>query len=261
MMQILAEGFIDSHCHLADTRMDQNRDDVIQQAIQKNIRTFIQAGVGPEDWQKQLELKKKFPENMIPCFGLHPYFVSDHSEEQCEQAFTQLKSALHQSLGLGECGLDFREIIVKGQNAKQIQFFKKQLELADQTHKVPVLHIVRAHDEAFKILKNYQLQRGFMVHAFSSKKSNATKYLDKGAYLSIGPSALIENNHALHESISYIPMDRLLIESDSPDPKPEPWTILDIAAKIATLKKLSAEQVLETARENLLQLFDQELKT
>lgn len=260
MQHTLASGFVDSHCHLADPRMDNSHEEVILHSIQKNVGTFVQAGVGPEDWQKQIRLQNKFPENIIPCFGLHPYFVSDHSEEECEQALQQLKSLLDQSLGLGECGLDFREIIVKGQNAKQIQFFKKQLELADKTKKVPVLHVVRAHDEAFKILKNYKLERGFMVHAFSSKKSNASKYLEKGAYLSIGASALIENNHALHESIAFIPMDRLLIESDSPDPKPEPWTIFDVAARIAALKNLSASYVLEKARENLLQLFDQELK-
>lgn len=257
----LAPGFIDSHCHLADARMDDNRNQVIQSAIQKNVATFIQAGVGPEDWQKQKELAKKFPENIIPCFGLHPYFVSDHSEEVCEDALKKLQSQLDHSLGIGECGLDFRDAIVRGENTKQIKFFKKQLDLADTAKKIPVLHIVRAHDEAFKILKNYKLERGFIVHAFSSKKSNATKYLAKGAYLSIGASALIHNNHALHEAIADMPMDRLLIESDSPDPKPEPWTIFEVAAKIAELKNSSAEDVLLRARENILKLFNQELKT
>lgn len=261
MLHKLAPGFIDSHCHLADPRMDSNRNIVIQSAVQKNIGTFVQAGVGPEDWSKQRELKNKFPQNIIPCFGLHPYFVSDSTEEECEQAFRQLETQLDQSLGIGECGLDFRDAIVKGQNAKQIQFFKKQLELADKTKKIPVLHVVRAHDEAFKILKNYKLERGFMVHAFSSKQSNATKYLDKGAYLSIGTSALIENNYALHEAITEIPIDRLLIESDSPDPKPEPWTIFAVAAKIAALKNMGTEKILQQARANILNLFNQELRT
>jgi len=260
MNHTLASGFIDSHCHLADERMNNNREEVIRSSIQKNIGTFVQAGVGPEDWQKQLKMAEEFPQNIVPCFGLHPYFVSDHTEEECDKALQQLELQLNQSLGIGECGLDFREAIVKGGNAKQIQFFKKQLELADKTKKIPVLHVVRAHDEAFKVLKNYKLERGFMVHAFSSKKSNATKYLEKGAYLSIGTSALIENNYALHEAIVEIPMGRLLIESDSPDPKPEPWTIFDVAAKIASLKSLKAEEVLKKARANILNLFNQELK-
>lgn len=260
MNHVLAAGFIDSHCHLADSRMDNNRENVIREAMQKNIGTLVQAGVGPEDWQKQVTLVQAFPQNIVPCFGLHPYFVSDHTETQCDEALQQLENQLELSLGIGECGLDFREAIVKGGNAKQIHFFKKQLELADKTKKIPILHIVRSHDEVFKVLKNYKLERGFMVHAFSSKKSNATKYLDKGAYLSIGTSALIENNYALYEAIVDIPIERLLIESDSPDPKPEPWTIFTVAAKIATLKNLSAEDVLQRARKNLLTLFNQELR-
>ena len=91
-------------------------------------------GVNPSEWLRQIELKREFPENFGTCFGLHPYFVSDHSVEDCEAALDQLALVLPQAMALGETGLDFRPHIMKDSQILQIEMFESQIELAKAFH-------------------------------------------------------------------------------------------------------------------------------
>ena len=100
---------------------------------------------------RQIELKREFPENFGTCFGLHPYFVSDHSVEDCEAALDQLALVLPQAMALGETGLDFRPHIMKDSQILQIEMFESQIELAKAFQKPLVLHIVQAHEKAQQI--------------------------------------------------------------------------------------------------------------
>lgn len=76
----------DVHCHLADPRIFQNLDEIVARSIEKGVTGFLQGGVGPDDWKRQKELKNRFPEQIIPCFGLHPYWVSAHTHGECMEA-------------------------------------------------------------------------------------------------------------------------------------------------------------------------------
>ena len=258
-------GQVDCHCHLSDPRI-LDLEEVIKRSQEKGVSHFLLAGVGPEDWERQEKLAQQFPSMILPCFGLHPYWVSDHSEEECEEALSILETKLSKSLGLGELGLDFREKIVKGKNKQQIACFEKQLGLSKKYNKAPVLHIVRAHDEAVKTLSKHHLREG-IVHAFNSTEKTAKKYLDLGYTLSIGCALLHSNNHALQEAVEAIPLEKLLIESDSPDQPPpqfheknnESWTILLVAKRIAELKAVETKTVLSLVKQNLARIFFKEV--
>lgn len=282
----IADGAIDCHAHLADPRIhacDKSSDATNTHRIREceistatvakwleenrhhGIAAVMQGGVDPEDWQRQLDLALRFPNQILPCFGLHPYFVAQNETAKCEQALALLESLLPKSWALGELGLDFRSQF--GRREHQVDFFMRQLHLARDHQKVAVFHFVRAHAEAIRILKTQPLHRGGIVHSFNSDKKTATSYLDLGFMLSIGGPALYPGNAQLLDSIAMIPIERLLLESDSPDqPPPEmahhlnrPMSIILVAKKIGEVKKLSTKDILLETRRNFERLFEVEI--
>ncbi len=250
----------DSHCHLADPKIFSDVDAIVSRSIEKGVKKFLQGGVGPEDWKRQQELKRKFPDNISVCYGLHPYWISSHSHGESAEALLDLESILDQTDFMGELGLDFREKIVGNKAEQQIFYFEKQLDMAIRFGKTVVFHFVRCHSESVEILKKYRLPRGGFVHAFNSDYEIAKKYLDLDLLLSVGGPLLRENNRSLHEAVKKIPLDYLLLESDSPDQGPpsrgdkhnEPWTILEVAAKIAELRGISVDEVENAIKRNSL---------
>src|SRR3989344_3912149 len=107
----LLKGAVDCHCHLSDPRISADIEAMLVRAREAGVANFALAGVGPEDWQAQERFAQAHP-GVLSCFGLHPYFVAANSQENCETALRELAACLDRSLGLGECGLDFRAEIL-----------------------------------------------------------------------------------------------------------------------------------------------------
>lgn len=258
------DGWIDSHCHLADPRI-ADLTEVLAQARAAGVTGFVMAGVDPEDWERQLALARKHPE-CLPVLGLHPYFVADHTLEDCETALDLLARRLQEAPGfIGEMGLDYRSHLVKDSEARQIEIFHAQLELAEFHQKPVVLHIVRAHKETRRLFEHFGAPAcGGMVHAFSGSASDAEFYLAQGLHLSIGGGLLKPDNERMDQVVRLTPLERLLVESDSPDQAPpgyppgenRPDSILKVAERIAELKGVTRETVLATSRANLLALLE-----
>ncbi len=256
--------WIDAHCHLADKRLESQIKEVISDAESLGIHFFMQGGVGPEDWQRQMALSKLYPGKIGLCFGLHPYWVADHEEDLCEIALDQLASILFQALGIGELGLDFRPNIMKESRERQIGVFEQQLELAEATQKPMVLHLVRAHEEAIRIMDVWGLpaSKG-LVHSFNGNWGKANDFMKRGLYLSIGGPVVWDQNKKLHQVIKDMPMEFLLLESDSPDQPPprfkqslnQPASLWDVAGKIGELRGIPTTEVLEIATKNFKRLF------
>lgn len=261
----MAKGWIDSHNHLSDPRLDQRREEMIAQAESHGIQYFLQGGIGPEDWERQKVLKQKH-ENVLMCFGLHPYWVADHTEIDCEMALDLLarEIASPQVHALGELGLDFRPHIMKESKARQIEFFELQLELAEIAKKPIVLHLVRAFDDVQKIFDVRGVpSRSGLVHSFNGSVKEAQFYLSQGLYLSVGGPVVFADNQKLHQAVASIPMEFLLLETDSPDQPPpelkgqynEPLSLLSVAEQIGKIKKIEAREVLDRSSANLRKLL------
>ncbi|MBS1969583.1 MAG: TatD family hydrolase [Bdellovibrionales bacterium] len=256
--------WIDAHCHLADPRLENSLDEVIREAESLGIKFFMQGGVGPEDWQRQRDLAKKYPNKLGLCFGLHPYWVAAHDEELCEIALDQLAPILPEALGIGELGLDFRPHIMKDSKVRQISVFEQQLELAEATQKPMVLHLVQAHEESLKIMDVWGIpaSKG-LVHSFNGSWGKAQDFLKRGLCLSIGGPVVWAQNEKLHEVIKQMPLEFLLLESDSPDQPPprfkqslnQPASLWDVAGKIAEIREMPSTEVLEIATQNFKRVF------
>jgi TatD DNase family protein len=264
--------WIDAHCHLADPRLDPEREEVIRRARQAGITRFIQGGVGPDDWQRQLDIgdRHRKEAEIHPVFGLHPVWVAMHTDEECQSAFEELRGRASQMRALGELGLDHRtrvdgrELPV-GHAERQARWFRRQLELRECSSLPRVLHIVRAHGESLRILREGPSSpAGGIVHAFNGDWSVAKQYLDLGFSLSFGGRLAQPGTfEKLRRTVINTPPERLVFESDCPDQSPpgfegrlnEPVSILEVAQAAARHRGEPAELLLERSRENLERIF------
>lgn len=258
--------YVDAHSHWTDLRLslnDENLIHLLKNCADKQIDFFLQGGVDPEEWPRQILLKNKFPNNFGICLGLHPYYVSAHSAEECEAALDQLAKLLPQAMALGETGLDFRPHIIKDTMSLQIEMFENQIEMAKAFQKPLVLHIVQAHEKAIQVFDWWGApeKKGF-VHAYNGSYEVAKKYIDRGFLISVGGAVTFDKNRKLQDCIRKINMEYLLIESDSPDQAPLGWeglnnstSIYQVAEKIALIKNTNVLDVLEAAASNFKRFF------
>jgi TatD DNase family protein len=254
----------DVHCHLSDLRWGEDLENVLAEAANREIRGFGLAGYDPADWQRQLELITKYPQySFVPVFGLHPMWVSHASEVELESGLDQLAREAKLARAIGEVGLDARKEYVGGW-MNQMEAFRSQLEIAGWLKKPVVLHVVRSHSEALQVLALHRelLVSGF-VHAFNSDTATAQRYLDLNLAISIGSA--ITHSHAsdLRKVVRGLPMDQLLLETDSPDQKIKNWpshlhrpvALWNIAEIVAELKGLSVDEVLRHSAKNFCRIM------
>jgi TatD DNase family protein len=262
---MISSLYIDAHCHLADPKFSLDLEAVLDRSEKAGVGEWIQGGVGPEDWEAQKKISRLKKGLIHLAFGLHPWWVASQSEGNVISALKQLENELGKARCLGELGLDFLpQFKSKAQVQKEV--FRAQLILNEKFKKPLILHIVQAHSEAIHTLKEFRHQRG-LVHAFSEGKEVLRQYLDLGFLISVGGAVTRKGYQKLKESLSFIPPERLVIETDAPDQTPEvagfskgirnePCTLVPIAEAISQIRKdLSPEALLDSSSRNLRALL------
>lgn len=259
-------GWIDGHCHLADPRWaDENVEieDVIRSAQASGIDAFIQGGVSPEDWAKQLELQSRFTGKIHCTFGLHPWWVAGHSRAECETAFEKLVR-MEGSVGVGELGLDLSDRAPAKNLEHQLEWMERQLDFSVSRKLPVVLHIVRAHEQALQLLEKRRPSFGGLVHSFSAGPEEAKRYFDLGLTLSVSGVIARAGYQNLKKAVTTLPLEAWVFESDAPDqPSPRfagghnrPQAILEVAREIARIRgDFSAEELLDSSRDRLKKIF------
>lgn len=257
-------SWVDAHSHLTDPRWDGEQDRILTEAQDRGLGFFLQGGVGPEDWVRQQDLKARYPQSIGLCFGLHPYWVAEHDEDLCEIALDSLAGILPKAMALGETGLDFRPHIMKDSRERQIDLFQQQLELANAADLPVVLHLVQAHDEALRIFDMWGVpRRGGMVHSFNASWPKAQDLLRRGLMLSVGGPVARPDNTKLQQAVREIPLEFLLIETDSPDQPPArfkgqknpPASLWDVAEAIGRLRQMTPVEILDITTANFHRFF------
>ena len=207
-------SWIDAHSHLCDPRLELVQDQWIESGVNSGGLYFQQAGTDPDDWQRQLSLKKRYPKYIGTSFGLHPYWIADHHVDECEIALNQLARSCGDADAIGECGLDFRPHIMKESQVRQIDFLQAQIELALVVNKPLIFHFVQAHEKSLQMLDWYWHQSvPAMVHAFNGSEAKMRDYVQRGVYVSIGGAVCREDNQKLHQAVKSLPNEYLLIET------------------------------------------------
>lgn len=251
--------YADAHCHWTSPKVMSDLDSELKRCLEQGISLFGLGGLDPMEWEIQKELKAKYPLNFLTSFGLHPYFVSGHSDEECETALDLLSQLIHNCDSVGELGLDFRSSVTldnEDHQIRQIDFFVNQLELAQAFSKPVVLHIVRAHEKALEILDLFGTDslKG-IVHAYSGSFETAERYIKKGLLISIGGAVTFSKNKKVRQAVYKIPLEHLVIESDAPDQAPSSLSVINVAKEIGLIKNIPFEQVLESTARQFKKLY------
>jgi TatD DNase family protein len=256
---------VDSHCHFdrADSAhvaaaLERARAAGLVHAV---IVSLLQR---PGDWGIGLEVAAAHPDFLTPTLGIHPHEAEQATEADLEHLErTCARPEIH---AVGEAGLDYyydhspRDI--------QARVFRRQCALAKRLGKPLVVHVREstrgqdAHLDCEAILKEEGVRQG-VIHCFTGDTDAARRYLDLGFLLSLSGVVTYKKTEALQDAVRFAPLDRLMVETDSPylapvpyrGKKNEPSYVVETARKVAELKGVSLEQVAEVTTANAAALF------
>ena len=249
---------IDTHAHLEMSDFDEDRDDVIERAIESSVHAIIAVGISLEDSEAALALAQQY-DAVYATVGVHP-----HDAQGIDDAtYDGLRRlAQHEKVvAYGEIGLDFYRD--RSPRDIQIRRFEEQLNLAAELDLPVVIHSRDAHRETYEMLRRQRGRLRGVLHCFSGDYTMATRYIDLGYYLSIPGTITFPKAEALVEVVQKVPLDSLLIETDSPylTPVPnrgkrnEPANVAYVAQKISEIRGLTLEAVGRATTDNAVDLF------
>lgn len=278
---------IDTHAHLTFPEYDKDREDVIKRAKEAGLINIINigSGLGVEDNKASLELSKKHPE-IYSTVGFHPHNATEILSPRpppfpCGEKwrakgggdpFEVIKELAGDPkvVAVGEIGLDYHYIANdKGSYEKkkkdQVECFARLIQIANEARLPLIVHDRDAHDDTlFTLRNNHATNWGGVMHCFSGSTVLAKRVLDLGYYISItGAVTFKKKAEELQDVVKYVPIERLLIETDAPYIAPEPYRgkrnepayVIEVAKKIAELKGLSLEDVGRITTLNAKRLF------
>lgn len=248
---------IDTHCHLDFPEFDKDRDEVIKRAKEKGIRYFINISSDYISNFRSLELSNTYHEIYV-SLGIHPHYAKDVDET----VFGRIKELAKENknvVSIGETGFDFYKNI----SPKEIQLkvFNRFLELAEELNLPVIIHNRNADREILELIKKFPLKGVF--HCFSGSKIFLKEVLDLGFYVSFTCNITYPNTQNLCEIVKETPIERILLETDSPFLPPqekrglrnEPVNLTYLVDKLAELKGLSREDIIRITGLNACQLF------
>jgi len=214
----------DAHLHLQDSRLDPIRSDLPNWFLENRVDRIVVNGTRAADWFMVEQLAEQLPQ-VIPSFGLHPWWI----EERPEDWFNKLESSLESSPSvIGEIGLDkwFKKENIKD----QVSVFLEQWHLANE-RKLPVtIHCLKAWGTLLDLIRKHPHQGpGFLLHSYSGPLEMVDQWVELGARFSISGHFAHPRKASRREVFQRIPLNRILIETDAPDmPPPEEWTEFSI---------------------------------
>ncbi|MCL9774314.1 TatD family hydrolase [Vibrio methylphosphonaticus] len=252
--------FVDSHCHLDKLNLDDHPtgiEAIINQAKAANVKKLLSVGVTLEAFPGMMALIEPYPEVMASC-GVHPLDVeSAFSLETFKEYVAHPKV-----VAVGETGLDYH--YQPETAALQKERFEQQVSVAVDVNKPLIIHTRDAREDTLSILRNGGAERcGGVIHCFTEDLPFAEAAMELGFYISISGIVTFRQAKELKEVVKQLPLDRLLIETDSPYLAPvphrgkqnQPAYVVEVAAYIAQLRGISLSEVAEKTSENYQSLF------
>ena len=250
---------IDSHAHLDMNDFEKDRGHVLERAVQAGIVHIISIGIDLNSTTDALGLARKYA-YVSATAGVHPHNADDCTESDLDK-LAKMASA-PEIVAWGEIGLDF----FRRYSAPEAQshVFKRQLGIAEDLNLPVIIHDREAHKEVYSILKEMgKGERKGVIHCFSGDRDLAEAFMELGYFISIPGTVTYKKASHIKNVASSIPLDRILVETDSPFLAPvpkrgkrnEPFNVTFTAKEIARLRNISLEEVARQTTENAKTLF------
>ena len=249
-------NYIDAHCHLGSRQYDNDRTDVIERMLDQGVRNVIMICCSRHDLQASLPLRDRYPGFKLAC-SIHPQDLEDDSSEERLQKLNEIIADCLPDM-IGETGLDYYSH--PHTREQQKHFFIAQLEMARRYHLPVNIHSRKASADTLVILKEHPCEG--IIHSYSGSVEMARLYIKEGYYISFGASVLFPGAKKPRQVIADIPLERLLIETDSPYQSPvlghrhEPEDVIRIYEAISQIRNIRMEQLAEAVLANFNRLFD-----
>lgn len=248
----------DTHAHYDDDSFNEDRDSLLNKMSDNNVGKIVSVSADMKDIENKKILMNKY--NFIyASVGVHPENVANLTDDDM---LTIEKTALEPGfLAIGEIGLDYHYDDIP----KEIQekWFRAQLDIATKVNKPVIIHSREACEDTLRIMNDYP-NLTCVMHCYSYSKETAEILLKKNFYFGIGGVVTFKNAKKLLEAVSYIPMDRILLETDCPYLSPEPLrgrrnnstNIKYVVNKIAEIKNISAREVEDITWNNACRFYN-----
>jgi len=250
---------IDSHCHLDHEPLFSNLNNIILRSKEAGIKKLLTISTSLESFEKIRNIVKK-DEIIYGTIGIHPHEANDKSlgSEEIIKNFNKDQKII----GIGETGLDF--YYNNSDKDKQIKSFIDHIEAAIKTSAPLIIHSRNAEEDTFRILNEYKSKNvKILMHCFTGSKDFAEKLLKLNAFFSASGIITFKNSVELQETFKFLPLDKILIETDSPflapvpnrGKKNEPSFISFTAQKLAEIKNITKSELIKVTTENFHKLF------
>ncbi|MGZ8282020.1 MAG: TatD family hydrolase [Allosphingosinicella sp.] len=252
--------FIDSHCHLNYKGLVEDQAGVLERARAAGVDAMLNISTRASEWDAVIGTAEREPDVMASV-GIHPHEADLHPDVHTE---TLVEKARHPKvIGIGESGLDY--YYDHSDRERQRQSFRAHVAAARETGLPLIVHTRDAEDDTYAILSEEKGKGDYpaLIHCFTASREFADKVLALGLYISISGIVTFKNARDLQEAAKMVPLDRLLIETDSPFLAPvphrgrscEPAYVADTAKFLAELRGEPVERLAEATSANFYRLF------
>ena len=253
---------IDTHCHLNDKKLIYFTPSIIETMEEDRMKGFVCIGVDMETSNIAIRESEIFAP-IYATVGFHPEYAGDYDEEVEKKLEKMLEH--DKVIAVGEIGLDYYDDDVEVSRELQKEVFIKQLKLADRYNLPVVIHLRDAFKDAIDILKDNKqyLNNSGVIHCYSGSIESAKIFLDMGFYLSFNGVLTFKNAKKNVEVIKTLPLDRILVETDSPylSPEPhrgklnEPKNVNLVVDKMSEILEIDRETLVKQLNDNARRLF------
>ncbi|WP_455915181.1 metal-dependent hydrolase [Pantoea agglomerans] len=251
---------VDSHCHLDGLNYDtlhNDVSDVLAKAAARDVKFMLAVATTLPGYKAMVELIGDRPNVAYSC-GVHPL----NQEQPYDFAELRQLAADQRVVAMGETGLDY--FYQKETKEQQQASFREHIRIGRDLNKPVIVHTRDAREDTLAILKEEKVEGcGGVLHCFTEDRETAGKLLDMGFYISFSGIATFRNAESIREAARYVPLDRMLVETDSPYLAPVPFRgkenqpayTRDVAEYMAVVKGVSIEQMAEATTKNFSDLF------
>lgn len=254
---------IDTHCHLDASEFADDRDAVIQAALDTGLRHLVVPAVHVANFKQVAALAAQH-DCVWYALGLHPLYIDNASPSDLvllQEAVAQALQQQQKLLAIGEIGLDF--FVSKHNREVQLYFFCGQLQLAKTFNLPVILHVRRAVDDILKQLRRIKVQGG-IAHAFNGSQQQAEMFIELGFKLGFGGAMTYDRALKIRALAKNLPIDSIVLETDAPDIPPawigtkarnSPKELYKIAEVLAEIRAITPSQIIEITGKNACQVF------
>jgi TatD DNase family protein len=249
---------IDTHCHLDDERLASEEAFVLQRAGEAGVTMMVTIGTDERTSAAAAAIASRYPGSVFHTVGAHPSDVDRFGEAELKEIERLARTTGPKAIG--EVGLDYHH---SSDRSKQVAVFERMIALAKELSLPLVIHDRDAHEDLHRVLKEKAGGLKVMMHCYSAGPAFVDKFMDLGCVFSIAGPVTFKNGQDHRDAVARIPLDRLVVETDSPylTPHPhrgkrnEPAFVRFTAEEVAKVKGLSLEEVAGQTTQNARKFF------